>query len=327
MKFLLFVLICFLEITGCSSPSYDFSESKLEKWLKNQEKIRVLSTIEMINDLVIQVGGDYIAAITLITGQLDPHSYQLVKGDDEKLAAADLIFFNGLGLEHGPSLQHQLYESKNSISLGDSLREKDPSAIWVENGQVDPHIWMDISLWAQTVDTIATALSSKDPAHSSYFVERAESLKARMEMVNRKVKELLQAIPETKRYLVTSHDAFNYFARAYLATDAERENGFWRNRVAAPEGLAPEGQISARDIREIINYMALHKVSVLFPESNVSRDSIKKIVNAGRGSDLKLTIADRPLYADAMGKIGSEADTYLKMVEYDAELIASYLNL
>ena len=314
-----------LGLCACSSNE-NSHQADNAKNAQDTTKIKVLSTIAMIDDLVKQIGGDHITTQVLVKGELDPHSYQLVKGDDEKLAYADLIFYNGLGLEHGPSLQRYLQDDETkAIPLGNRVRIRYPELILHHNGQLDPHIWMDISLWSKTIPIIVAALSAKDPAHAEDFQANAKKLSAKMEAMHQQIKGELDHIPENKRYLVTSHDAFNYFTRAYLATDAERANGDWKKRFAAPEGLAPESQLSAADIRLIIEHVKKHQIQVLFPESNISKDSIRKIINAGREQGLRLHIASAYLYGDAMGASGSDGDTYLKMIQHNATILSKNL--
>lgn len=322
----LLCLIVSVAFAGCSLSSGNTSASELQRWMTPNGKVKVLSTIAMIDDLVGKVGGDRVDHLTLIKGELDPHSYQLVKGDDEKLAFAAVIFYNGLGLEHGPSLQHYLQENRKAIPLGNRIQQQDPSQILYFRGQIDPHIWMDISLWMKTVPFIVEALSQQDPSNASFYKENGERLIAEMGAVHARVKAELEAIPEERRFLVTSHDAFNYFTRAYLAAPNETSVEQWQKRFAAPEGLAPESQLSATDIQLIIDHMHQYGVQVLFPESNVSKDSIKKIVQAGKEKGFDLTIANVYLYADAMGKVGSDGDSYLKMIEHNAKTIAKYLD-
>jgi manganese/zinc/iron transport system substrate-binding protein len=308
-------------LSGCGGNSLD----ERQAWMEPNGKIKVLCTIAMINDIVREVGGPYVDSLTLIKGELDPHSYQLVKGDDEKFAQADQIFFNGLGLEHGPSLQNILLGNQKAVGLGNLMLKATPERFLHYQGQLDPHIWMDVSLWADTLPFIVEALAAKDPVHASIYKANADRLYKEMEAEHRAITALMQAIPEEKRYLVTSHDAFQYFVRAYLATDKEREEGSWLPRCAAPEGLAPESQLSVAEIQAVIEHVARYRIQVLFPESNVSKDSIRKIVQAGKEKGLQLTMASDVLYADAMGPPGSVADTYLKMVRYNAETIARYL--
>ncbi len=288
-------------------------------------ELRVLATTAMIGDIVRQVGGDRIVTWILIEGELDPHSYQLVKGDDEKLNRADLIFFNGLGLEHGPSLQSYLHQSPKAVGIGDILFKQDPSRILYFKGQVDPHIWMDISLWSEMLPVVVEALSQRDPEHRQLYEANAKKAKESLSKAHQEAFDTLQAIPAHKRYLVTSHDAFNYFARAYLSESGEEQNEAWRERFTAPQGLAPDSQLSATDIQEMIDHMARYHIEVIFPESNLTQDAIRKIVDAGSQKGLHLCIAKEALYADAMGGPGSPGSTYATMILHNVHTIAKYL--
>lgn len=327
MKQLLYLMaFCiFLCLIGCTCDDRTSHVQALRQWMTSNGKLKVLSTTAMINDLVKEVGKEHVDGLTLIVGELDPHSYQLVKGDDEKLIFADLIFYNGLGLEHGPSLQSFLSHHSKAIPLGDKIQTEDPMLILSYKGQQDPHIWMDISLWAKTVTHIVAALSQKDPAHAEIYQMNGQKLVQKMIEEHENIKKELHAIPANKRYLVTSHDAFNYFTRAYLAEAGENRE-VWQERFAAPEGLAPDSQLSATDIQEIIRHLKNYHIRVIFPESNISRDSIRKIVQAAKEKGIDVKIAMTSLYADAMGKEGSDGDTYLKMIKHNAKTIASYLD-
>lgn len=326
MRLSFFFFTCAILIAACTSDSQHRQE-EMERFRSKDGKVKVLSTIAMIGDLVKQIGGDHIDSLTLLRGDLDPHSYQLVKGDDEKLSYADIIFYNGLGLEHGPSLQHYLETSPKAIGLGNKLMSQNPETILRIQGQLDPHIWMDVSLWSQIIPFIVDALSAKDPEHAQDFEKNGQLLTEELLKTHEKIKSQLNQISPEKRYLVTSHDAFNYFARVYLATDDERQNKTWMNRFAAPEGLAPESQLSALSIQQIIDHLRKYKIQVIFPESNVSKDSIRKIVSSGKEKGLNITIATCCLYADAMGEPGSDADTYQKMVEHNAQWITQHLKV
>lgn len=315
------LIFSFLLFWGCSN-----SERHPQSWAAGENRIKVLSTIAMIQDLVVAIGGDTVAPLTLVRGELDPHSYQLVKGDDEKLAMADLIFCSGLGLEHGPSLRESLVMSPKAICLGDQIYHADPSLILFLQKTPDPHIWMDMSLWAKGIPFIVKALSKQNPEKADFYKQNGEALTKKMMETHLLMQQEMAKIPEERRYLVTSHDAFNYFTRAYLATEKEREQGGWQNRFVAPEGLAPESQLSSTDIRLILNHIKAYKIKVVFPESNVSRASIMKLLDAGNEEGLHLTIAKGPLYGDAMGPPGSDGDTYLKMIQHDVETIVQYLD-
>lgn len=316
---------CFLALlflSSCSSERHQIRQAHFQQWIADNGKLKVLSTTGMIDDLVNRIGGEHVDTMILIQGDLDPHSYQLVKGDDEKLLFAQLIFYSGLGLEHGPSLHHFLNENPHALSLGDQIARQYPDLVIDVNGQKDPHIWMDISLWANTVPLIVKALCEQDPAHAVSYEANGQALMAEMDRVHEQVKGIMHSIPSHKRYLVTSHDAFNYFARAYLSDEGEVDSGSWAKRFAAPEGLAPESQLSMTDIKAIIHHLKEHKIDVIFSESNVSRDSIKKIVQACQEEGHAVSISCCPLYGDAMGQPGSEGDSYLKMILYNAQTLA-----
>lgn len=323
-KLLTLVVLTVLSVLmGCSCGDAPAHGMAWKDWMQPNGKVKVLSTIAMVDDLVKQVGGDYVDSAILIKGELDPHSYQLVKGDDEKFAFADLIFYNGLGLEHGPSWQNNLDQNNRAISLGGRLMDENPNLVLYYKGQIDPHIWTDVGLWSKTVPYIVEALSQKDPAHAATYEENGAKLVEALQGVDKQVKEKLYNIPEAKRYLVTSHDAFSYFARAYMAAPNEPDD-VWRLRFVSPEGLAPESQISTTDIQAIIEHLKHYNIHVLFPESNVNRDSIRKIVQAAKEKGLTVKIAEVPLYADAMGKPDSNADSYIKMITHNADAMVAY---
>lgn len=304
------LIVAWLIITGLGSKE-KFSGSTSKK------NLVVLSTTAMIYDIVEQVGGERVEASILIRGSIDPHSYELVKGDDEKIDSADIVFFNGLHLEHGASLQYKLSSNQNAISVGDYILSKHPECILYENGQLDPHIWMDVSLWAKIIDPIVEALSSKDPEGKEYYVAKGNLVREKMLQVHLDFKERLQKVPEERRYLVTSHDAFGYFTRGYLSTDQDLEKDTWRKRFAAPEGLAPDGQLGAMDLQKIVDYLDEYQVGVVFPESNVSRDSLRKIVFACEKKCLEIRFSHNFLYGDCMGV----SDSYLDMIEHNVSIL------
>lgn len=325
--FTLLLATLLLLAASCHNAAVADRSAKQQHWYASNGKIKALATTAMVADLVEAIGGDSVDTLTLITGQLDPHSYQLVKGDDEKFSFAQLIFYNGLGLEHGPSLMAKLQAEQKAVALGDYISEHHPEKILYLNGSPDPHIWMDLALWSESIPYIVAALSQKDPAHADVYTANGNKVRRLLFASDSRVRQILGDIPPEKRYLVTSHDAFNYFARAYLTTDEERQQGLWQERFHAPEGLAPESQISATDIHNVIDYLIKHNLHVIFPESNVSKDSLKKVLDAGKSLGIDVEIATIPLYGDAIGPEGSGADSHPAMIEYNAKIIARFLNL
>lgn len=310
-----FVLCLVVLFAACTSGG------DRQAWMKDSGKIKILSTTAIVDDMVGRIGGEYIDRTVLIQGALNPHSYELVKGDDEKLGFAELIFYSGLGLEHGPSLAAYLNGNEKAVSIGGAVAKERPEALLVVDGQVDPHIWMDISLWSCGAKGVVEALSKIDPEHADEYQARGKAYCQELQLLDQKLREEMLVVSEERRYLITSHDAFNYFSRRYLATDEEQCNGCWQNRCTAPEGLAPDGQLSTTDIQNVIDHLVTYNVSVLFPESNLSRDSIRKIQHAGQKKGLDVQIAKKPLFGDAMG----EGYTYKQMMSHNIQVIREHL--
>ncbi len=308
-------------VSGCAPSS---SASRREQNSENQ--INILCTTSHVASLVEAIAGPRATTKVLIRGESDPHSYQLVKGDDSKFYTAEVIFYSGLGLEHSPSLMRMM-ENKEKISVGDAIRSIKPHAVLYSADIPDPHIWMDISLWKLAIPAIRDKLSSLRPEWAHEFTERAERFDSKLADVDQIIKKIFKSISPEQRYLITTHDAFQYFARAYLATDEERAENLWTLRCFAPEGLAPEAQISTKDIENTVNHIIQYGVHWIFAESNVSQDSIRRVIEVLKRKGHHVEIAKDVLYADAMGESGSQGATYEGMMLYNAEIISRYMLL
>jgi manganese/zinc/iron transport system substrate-binding protein len=289
-------------LVGCSKARDSSS------WFSDNGKVKVLCTTAMIHDLVQQIGQDKVDAFSLITGEIDPHSYELVKGDDEKLSFAQVVLGNGLNLEHGASLRYQLQTHRHVVYLGDEIQKRAPSQILHVDGELDPHVWMDISLWAEGTYAIVDALAKEDPENAHLYQKNGEALREEMLQQHAQLQEAMRQIPDEKRYLVTSHDAFHYFARAYLS-----QGDGWEVRCVAPEGLAPEGQLSTQDIQRVSAHLSKYQIQVVFPESNVSRDALAKVISC---CSHPVRCSEAPLYGDAIGP-----GTYLEMIRHNVETL------
>ncbi|MEK7340145.1 MAG: zinc ABC transporter substrate-binding protein [Candidatus Rhabdochlamydia sp.] len=311
-------LTCLLLLSCCSKTGV--SSNIFNQWMQPSDKIKILSTVAMIDDIVRQIGQEKILHMPLISGQIDPHSYEMVKGDDEKLRMATVVFYNGLGLEHGASLSNHLLSHKNAIALGDVVAHKVPEEMIYIDRTIDPHIWMDISLWSLIIDPIVQELSRLDPESAEFYKNNGKDLLEAMQRMDKKIYHAMHEIPSSQRYLVTSHDAFNYFTRAYLANPDEE---YWQSRVNAPEGLSPDGQLSSSDIQYIVNFLLEKHIQTVFPESSVNRDALNKIIHDCQKKGLKVHMARASLYSDSMGGKNSGADNYLDMMWHNTNAILS----
>lgn len=309
MKKILYFLFFPLVLISCFASK----ESKPLYFEKNG-KLKVLSTIAMIDQIVKEVGGEEIDTLCLIEGELDPHSYELLKGDFEKFMRADLIFCHGLCLEHGLSLQKELQNNSKVIKVAEMIYRENPTCVIKTEGQIDPHLWLDMALWSRIVDPVEKTLSSARPEKANYFHGRAEKLKEKLKSEDEEIFLKLQSIDEKKRYLVSSHSAFSYFARRYLATDGEE---LWQERAKAPEGLAPEAQVALSDLKAILEHLEKHQIHVVFSESNVNADCLKKIISSLHKKGFEVKLASEPLYSDAMQRDAS----YIEMMRHNATIL------
>ncbi len=317
IKKFLIIAVLLLSVMSCQRVS----KKNAVKWSKETNKLKVLSTTPMIDYMVGQIGGDNTINGALITGNLDPHSYELVKGDNDKIGHADVIFYNGLGLEHGASLKTCLQKHAKAVSIAAEIEKKWPNEFIYLEGIPDPHIWMDVGLFAKAIDPIVSQLSDLDPEHQEAFRTNGQKLLEKMLAVDLGIKKLLKKIPSHNRYLITTHDAFFYFSRAYLSAT---ENDYFE-RVSSPEGLAPDGQMSFSDILGIVDFALKYNISVLFSESNVSQDALKKVVSSIKKKQKRVKISPDELYGDAVGAKGSGAENYLEMMVHNARVIAKNL--
>jgi manganese/zinc/iron transport system substrate-binding protein len=320
MRYLVCFLICLgllLGFFGCQN-----SPSRLNEWRAPSSRVKVLCTTPIIDDLVSRIGGDRIDHLSLMDRSMDPHSYELVKGDDEKFSVAQLIFFNGLGLEHSASLKSQLQEHPHAVALGDEIYRQDPSLILQDRGQADPHIWLDVSLWEKGVDPIVSHLAKADPEGASYYEMKGSIVKKELLELDLWMQSKLKSIPQEKRYLITSHDAFNYFARRYL-----EQEGSWKDRFCAPEGLSPDGQLGFQDLQRVIDHLQKNHIRILFPESNVSRDSLNKIVDICREKGFTVEISSHTLFSDTLSDLESKTLTYEEMMKHNTTVLSEAWSL
>ncbi len=323
------LFLCVLFLTSCSSSKNQHStlQADASSSQTQDQKIHVLCTTGMIRDLVQQIGKDHITTEVLIKENLDPHTYELVKGDGEKLSEASIIFYNGLGLEHSPHLFMHLKKHPNSHALGDYIASKFPNELIYVDQQVDPHIWMNVALWKESIDLIVQVLLKEDPNNSEVYLSNAHILSNEMSQTHHTIMSMLQELPENQRYLVTCHDAFNYFTKVYLSTTEEAKSEVWRERCKSPEGLSPDSQLSLADIQEVVQHLKKHDIQMVFPEANVNLNSIKKIMEATKKMGLSVHVSPYYLYADSLSKKGEPQDTYLKMIHYNAEIISKCLKM
>ena len=281
---------------------------------KSSDKLQVVTTTTMLTDLLAHIGGDHIELEGLMGTGVDPHLYKASEGDVTKLYDADVIFYNGLHLEGKleeifEKMEHQ---NKTTIAVSKVLDKK--SLITSENfaSNYDPHIWFDIENWKLVTNYVAEKLSELDSKNATNYQRNAETyvkeLSALQDFVNNKIVEL----PKEQRILVTAHDAFNYFGKAY------------EFNVVGLQGLSTISEAGVQDVRRLASFIIEHKVKAIFVESSVPRRTIEALQAAVKAQDHDVIIGGT-LYSDALGNKGTEEGTYIGMFKYNLTTIVDAL--
>lgn len=277
--------------------------------------IRVVTTTGMIADVVKNVGGDRVSVEALMGPGVDPHLYKASEGDVIRLQEADVIFYNGLHLEAqmGKVLERLNEFGKRTVAVTDkidrSLLESPPAFA----GNYDPHVWFDVTMWMKTVDQVKETLIEMDPAHTDEYEVNAEAYLKELEALNQYVLDQAGTIPADQRVLITAHDAFNYFGRAY---------GF---DVRGLQGISTEAQAGTADVQELSSFIAEKQIPAIFVESSVPQRNVEAVQAAvqARGFDVQI---GGSLYSDAMGTAGTPEGTYIGMVRHNIDTIVKALS-
>ena len=280
------------------------------------QKIKVVATISIIGDWVNIVGGDHVELKTLVGPDGDPHEYEPVPADSEALSQANLVFENGFGLENWLDKLYRSAQSKATrvmITNGVEVRHVPEAEGERPNGKDDdrdPHAWQSVKNAAVMVGNIRDALVKADPAHAADYKARGDAYIKQLDDLDAWVKDQIKSIPEAHRKLVTSHDAFGYFGQRY---------GMDISRSALESVTTEAADPSPRQIAEVIEQIKASGVPVIFLENIQNPKLINQIA-----AEAKVKVGP-PLYSDALGKPGTDGDTYLKMIHYNVQTLVKAL--
>lgn len=281
-----------------------------------QGGLNVITTTNFLDDTVRQVGGPYVHTTRLMGPGVDPHLYQAKASDLDAMRQADAVFAVGLFLEG--SMQQTLDDisrTKPVLFAGeripkDKLLSPPPGAAPEEEN--DPHVWFDPSLWAYVIDAVRDQLTELDPEHAGEFRDRAAKYKAEVQALTEELRTELKAIPEKRRHLVTSHDAFRYFGRAFDV------------KVTAIQGISTQEEATTADIGRVAKSIAESGVSSVFVESSVSGQTLQSVLAAVRQRGKTIEIGGE-LYSDSAGDDGTPEGTYLGMLRANAKTLVDGL--
>jgi manganese/zinc/iron transport system substrate-binding protein len=275
--------------------------------------IRVTATIGMIADAARIIAGDHAQVTGLMGPGVDPHLYKASEGDLAKLGDAQLILYNGLNLEGKMGdILVRMGRTRPVVAVATAIPEsllREPPEF---QGHYDPHVWFDVAMWSHAVERARDGLIEADPAHRDDYQRNAAAYLDTLRDLDAWVRAEIATIPRDGRVLVTAHDAFGYFGRAY---DVE---------VVGLQGISTVSEFGVADVRRLVDLLVSRKIKAVFIESSVPRRSIDAVVEGCRERGHPVTVGGT-LYSDAMGADGTPEGTYVGMVRANVNTIVGAL--
>jgi manganese/zinc/iron transport system substrate-binding protein len=274
-------------------------------------KLQIVTTTGMVTDMVEHIVGEHAEVTGLLLVGTDPHAYSPTTSDIRDIAQADIVVYSGLFLE---AQMEQAIEERGGPSIAVTGGLDEAQLIHPEGTEEhpDPHVWNDLQLWAKCVEHTAAELSKADPEHSDDYVNRAMAYVEDLNKLDAYVKEVIASIPEDRRYLVTAHDAFSYFERAYGIP------------VRSVQGITTTSEPATSDINELVQFLVENQIPAVFVETSVSSrglDAVREGASA-QGWEVSANVA---LYSDSMGEPGTYEGTFIGMIDHNATRITQEL--
>lgn len=292
-------------LMSCQAPT--------ESQVNSQKKLQIVATTGMIADALEHIV-DTMAQVTAMMGPgVDPHLYKASRSDLSALREADIIFFNGLHLEGKMAeILSKLANQKPVIAVGDSLPVTRLITVDTVASSHDPHIWFDVSLWREAIQKMIEPLIGMKPEIQNELDKNLSSYLAELDQLHKAVKDSLADIPEGQRVLITAHDAFGYFGRAYSVD------------VKGLQGISTVSEFGLRDVKDLVDFIVARKIKAVFVESSIPERSLQAVVEGCLEQGHEVSIGGT-LYSDAMGERGTPEGTYVGMVKANVSTIVSAL--
>ncbi len=277
------------------------------------DKKNVVVTTSFLQDMVKQIAKDTVNTQLIIPAGEDPHLYVAKPEDYTKLKDADLVLYHGLHFEG--KMVDVLEKDGEAVTRN---FPKDKLGTMDEDGETitDPHFWFDIDLYKMAVEAAAESLENLNPDLKDTYAKNASAYLEELTKLDEYVKENISSIPKESRYLITPHDAFNYFSRAY---DIE---------VKAPQGVSTESEVANKDIQETIDFIVEHKIKAIFAESTTDPARMEKLKEGAKakGHDVKIVSGEgNELFSDSLAPEGEEGDNFIDMYKHNVKLITDNL--
>jgi manganese/zinc/iron transport system substrate-binding protein len=311
--------VVFLSVAGCGSTNSAGVDSHehgpkttlVSHKFKGEHPIKVVCTTGMVADLARNVGGKHVEVTSLMGAGVDPHLYKASPGDLSLLGNADFVFYSGLHLEGKMTeVFDSLAREKPAVAVTDGIPED--QILSVSGGAHDPHVWFDVSLWSLAAETVRDSLSAFDPPHAADYKANAAAYQARLAKLHEEAKTRIATIPKDQRVMVTAHDAFRYFGRAYGI------------EVRGIQGISTDSEAGVKQINDLVAFLAERKIKAVFIETSVSDQNIRSLLEGSAARRHKVVIGGE-LFSDAMGNEGTPEGTYEGMVRHNVETIVKAL--
>lgn len=297
-----------LLLAGCASVAGSTPEMS-----PGDERLNVVATTSLVADLVQNIGGERVAVESLMGAGVDPHLYKASAGDVRIMENADVIFYNGLHLEAGLAVVlERMGETNRTVAFAGGL---DPALLLAPPGyedSFDPHIWFDVPLWMQAAEVVRDALIERDPQGAEIYRQNTQAYLSELDQLHAYVQSQVESLPPEQRVLITAHDAFNYFGRAY------------QFEVHGLQGISTVTEASARDIQELADFITERQIRAIFVEASVPRRNIEAVQAAVQARGFEVRIGGE-LFSDALGTPGTPEASYIGMVRYNVNTIVSAL--
>lgn len=282
--------------------------------VKREGTIKVVTTTSMIGDLIENIAGETVEVRSLMGTGIDPHLYKASAGDVEKLAGADMIFYNGLHLE-GKITDVLGQMRKSGIFTVGVAEGIDKSLLFSPEGYegyYDPHIWFDVVLWKKAAKVVMEAFLHYDPQNAPIYRSNAESYLKELDLLQVYIQKKIALLQPERRVLVTAHDAFNYFGRGY---------GF---EVMGLQGISTDSEASVSDIKNLSKVIAERRIPAVFVETSISPRYMRALRASVKSRGFDVNIGGS-LYSDSMGSPGTEEGNYIGMFKSNVDTIVESL--
>lgn len=288
-------------------------KKEVQKDSANQ-KLRVVTTTSQVTDLVKVLAGDKVVLEGLMGAGVDPHLYKASEGDVTKFYNADVIFYSGLHLEGKLEdvFEKMSHQGKKTIAVSDAISKNKLISSADFASSYDPHFWFSIPQWKKATRYVADELSKLDAKNATVYAKNAKKYLEKLSALEENNAVQLENLPKEKRILVTAHDAFAYFGKAY------------EFQVVSLQGLSTATEAGVQDVQRISDFIIKHNIKSIFIESSVPVRTVEALQAAVNAKNHQVEIGGT-LYSDALGNPNTVEGTYIGMYAYNMKIIVNAL--